>query len=375
VRRGLSVGLVGSLALALVGCGIDDRKPDVSDRVYCDSYFKAVEDRTAACGGTSREALATALMTFDYCDVFAASQEVGAVAIDHAAADACVNEMATAACWEDTPACGHVFVGQLEEGAACYGFYDIGECAPGSYCAGATCPGTCIRHAQVGEACTSGVDPMCDPSLECAAGGTCEPSLPPVMVGDACPPAFCPPLSCVGPDGPLAVADPSHTGTCQLPAASGNPCIFDNDCVGHCVGAAPPTTYGICAPWKQIGDACTPGARECLSGTSCGPDSHCILLPALGESCVGYQGEGTACLNAWCNAGLCVPLGEVGQRCGGTGSFADSCGFLRGCEPQLSICLPTCSRLTTCGGVGQFCCAGQLCARGAVCAGGSCVPG
>ena len=54
----------------------------------------------------------------------------------------------------------------------------------------------------------------------------------------------------------------------------------------------------------------------------------------------------------------------------------DSCGaFVNQCDQFVAVCLPACSRVTTCGAIGQMCCAGLLCQSGAVCMGTTCVAG
>ncbi|HXU06723.1 MAG TPA: hypothetical protein VN903_37465, partial [Polyangia bacterium] len=71
-----------------------------------------------------------------------------------------------------------------------------------------------------------------------------------------------------------------------------------------------------------------------------------------------------------------VEYAKPGQSCMRGGFLHDSCGaFVNQCDQFVAVCLPACSRVTTCGAIGQMCCAGLLCQSGAVCMGTTCVAG
>ncbi|HXU01721.1 MAG TPA: hypothetical protein VN903_12055, partial [Polyangia bacterium] len=258
------------VVLVPAACAVDDRNPGVAGTAACDAIEQGNIERSVACSGISRDALTTARKAFDPCTLVAASQAAGALATDEATLTACLNDLATAVCGVETPRCRQALVGKLGEGAPCYPLANWEECAPGYHCMMDSCPGTCVRYAQLGEACSldSSLGPACDPSLYCDGNAsTCVAPIgpPTVNVGDSCSPYGCNNLVCKGPNGPLLVSDPNMPGTCQ-PASANGPCNYATDCIGRCVGATPPSTPGVCMPWRQIGDTCRPGAGECSRG-------------------------------------------------------------------------------------------------------------
>jgi len=203
----------------------------------------------------------------------------------------------------------------------------ISECQPSSDCAAfATCPGTCLT-----------VDPTRDPT--------------PGQIGDTCSllEQCISGLVCEGDGGPIdAVSSlPDAMGTCQPPADSG-PCDFDDQCRGKCAGTNQSTTVGSCVPWKALGDACTPGAKECAAGTYCGSENSCQLLAAVGEACAGNAGEGMDCLDGYCDPQSlhCAPFLELVAACvldDGRMFATDPCGgFRSSCEQATKTCAARC---------------------------------
>ena len=382
--------LLASVGLAtLTACSTSpaDRK---DESTFCGALLQARIDKVFACEGGSMQALETAVRIIDPCFDTSKLLASGALGLDPDLTDLCLAEMKALPCGLfETPACSKVYVGKVAEGGACFG----PECALGSRCvADATCPGTCVRYAQLGDPCdrmNSNGSNTCAPTLYCDSTLVCVTSTfpSPAMIGSPCSGLFdCQVggdnLVCEGPNGPIDFSLPPTStdggvmpGTCQPPTATG-PCNYGYQCSSDvCIGANSGASVGTCGQRKVLGDACTPGMRECGPGTTCGTRGTCVQLPSVGQSCAGNTGEGTDCVDGVCDpqGGLCVPFLKAGDPCQPGGFFVDSCSGLRlSCDSNAQICLPTCGPGNACGAPGQICCAGQLCNSGSTCASGIC---
>ena len=371
--------------------GCSSTKPS-APATFCDAYEKAVANWKFNCQGGSLAALTTAIAALDPCRFVNTEISSGSVAFDPDAAAACLDEIPVLACWQFGsfgPDCAKVFTGTIPEGGACY----LGtalladECAPGNRClANVQCPGICTRYSQLGESCTVETDG----SSGCAPGLTCAGDVPVCTTAAVWSTAVGMPcwslddctgddgtLACEGPGGPIDDFAPppgdggTAPGTCQPPRDDG-PCSFATECRSDvCFGAqgGTPTTDGVCLAPKVTGDSCTPGLGECGLGTYCGAASTCVVLPSIGQSCVGNAGEGQACIDGACDPGsmICVPFGKQGDTC-----EAATCGLAFTCDSATRTCLPNCIRGSACGSPGQSCCAEQLCNGGAACVNGIC---
>jgi len=373
---------LGLIVLAL-GCG--KGTPRSSDaRAFCDSYFGAVADHSVACQGGSRAAYTALLATVDICQIIETEVSAGALTFDPAAAAACLDEIPSVACWQQKPTdCENVFVGSIPEGGHCYpaGPPARDECVPGTRCVETlTCPGTCVRYAQLSESCTTNLD---GPDY-CASGLSCDPNTQ-VCTAPASPRPEPTPgspcsygsdcfgdsvyLSCVDQNGPV---QPGGAGTCQPPTDTGA-CYYGSDCRSDiCEGATPSTVAGSCVAPKIAGDPCTPGAKECGPGTYCAATATCTILPAVGQPCAGYMGEGQECVDGVCDPTslACIPFGKLGDACQ-PGFIFSSCRLDLACDQTTLRCVPVCLRGSRCGGQGQVCCDGR-CNEGLGCLGGQC---
>jgi hypothetical protein len=369
---------------------------------FCQNYVDSVTSKLQECRGGSAAAVETLVQTTNACNGIALDLAAGKVVFVASAASACLQEIkaldcgtfaATGTSSTGYPAdCGKVFQGTVPIGGACFPIAvpPAQECVGGSHCvANSQCPGVCQPDATLGQSCDLS-SAACAEGLTCTYGANgapaCTLALPDVQVGALCAgPSDCASanatLVCVGHGGPIdgVSSNGSTSGTCQKPAASG-PCTTGSDCSTYnCVSTVPGSTAGVCTPGKVVGDPCVPGARQCGSGTYCGPASKCLELPVVGQSCAGNAGEGTDCVNGFCNTltKTCVPFLPAGASCQSqwTSSLSEQCDPINTtCSYTLGVCLPACAPGSNCGGSGQICCANEICAAGLACSSGTCGP-
>jgi hypothetical protein len=381
----LSIGGRACLVWLVALCfGCSTPKPAISDsESFCDAFVNSSADQTTVCRGGSRSAYDLAIGALDLCRFVQIEVSSGAVTFHRDAAVACLDEMAALECWEYGSAatdCLKVYSGTIPQGGACYPGAPLSgeECIVGTRCVSDTqCPGTCVRYAQLSEACSTTFDASdyCAPGLFCDASSRCiaSPAATPTpgstcSFDDDCMSSAVS-LACVSPQGPAE----GSSGTCQPPSDTG-PCLYSVDCrSGHCAGANPPTTTGLCTPIKVTDDSCTPGQNECGPGTYCGSTSTCTLLPSLGQSCAGNAGEGQACLDGPCDPTslTCVPFAQQGDSCQ-QGFIVGTCSIELTCDAASQRCVPSCLRGNSCGAPGQACCGGGLCMGGVSCIAGQC---
>ena len=205
------------------------------------------------------------------------------------------------------------------------------------------------RRCTCGQCATATTNGFCSPSCMPDAGaaciacsvndrcenGRCEPivAAKDLAVGEACgvgsTGAICtPPLRC------RSTTANMDTGTCQLAAATGQPCLHDvggatNACLtGHCGGPVPGPAVCVDAP-GVAGQRCS-SANDCAAGLAC-PDLTCKKALADGQSCA----NSAACApTSYCafaaTTASCKPRLAPGSAC----SQSESC-------PASMICIGT----------------------------------
>jgi hypothetical protein len=221
----------------------------------------------------------------------------GTIKFDAAAAPACLDQIANAACTFDgfqvdgADPCAGVLTGTVAAGGACFDSLECASpvavctpndpnCDPSMTC----CPSKCIEPmiAKSGAAC-DGTATLCDTGLYCAgtqggaAMGTCQPVL--TTEGAAC-------------TDPCACANPRY-------------CNLDDTGNGKCV--TPAASKAACSPNDQVPcvdnrDYCDPTTKTCTArvavGTKCDDmtGAQCVGYAAcFNSACVAYPGAGAAC--------------------------------------------------------------------------------
>jgi hypothetical protein len=376
----------GGAALALVlSCS---SRPDDSTGVsaavdFCQRWLDVAAVASARCLGASQPAIRAFLAQLTPCLDVSASLSTLHLKYDSRVADACLAETQGLTCSQGlsaSTACRNVFIGEVPVGGSCspLAFADLSECVPGNQCStSALCAGSCVPFAKPGEACGGATGKDCDVGLSCGLGlSVCVKTGDP---GDAC--SLGQPCSgnliCEAESGPVESGTDSsaQTGTCK-PKPDSGPCYFNDDCSNRCVGASPPDSTGQCTPRPALGEPCAPGAKECAIGAYCGVGERCISLPSLGQSCAGNAGEGSECLDSYCEpaSATCVAFLHAGDPCSlSSVSYfpPDPCGGFRlVCDS--GYCAPTCLSAQQCGRAGEACCEQQQCSAGSSCVRGKC---
>ncbi len=284
--------------LALVSCGDDSGGQDgtagapvsgpVSEQEFWDRYGTLACEGLEVCCEQAGIGYNAAV-----CQLFVGSaggqSTVNATYDPDAAAD-CLNEVQSAdiVCEGglDTPACGRVYVGTLEPGAACSA---DAECAKPEV-GGAECDvfdEVCVvsRRGDEGDACNRTCEDLDTGGWVCS--GTVSGDLP----------AFTD-VECYINDGLSCQA-----GVCVALSGPGEACSFDGDCApgNRCDGA------GACVALLPLGAACQ-------SSDECNPEAHC----AGSESCEADRAEGepcsadAECLGGACDGNVCGPDDALG---------------------------------------------------------------
>jgi hypothetical protein len=405
--RRITIGIsrTAVAALALAGCSVSSSPVGNPGPSFCQNYIDAVTAKLQQCQGGSAAALQALFQTTNICNGITLDLAAGKVVFAENSASACLREIdaldcgslaASSASPTGYPSdCGRVFQGTVPIGAACYPLTapPAQECVSGSHCVADTqCPGVCQPDGTSGQACDLTIG-GCAAGLTCtygyAATPTCTALPPDVQVGAPCAgPADCGSanvgLICEGKDGPIdgfVSTSAGVSGTCQKPPVSG-PCNTASECSSEsCSSTAPGTTSGVCLPPKVVGDPCVKGARQCGVGAYCGSASRCVELPVVGQSCAGTSGEGTDCIDGFCNplTKTCMPFLGAGAGCQSQATLVpqqpQQCDPINTtCSPTWGVCLPACAPGSSCGGSGQICCANEICAAGLACSVGTCQP-
>lgn len=315
---------------AAAGSVASERKLDTDELGSVPAYLEAFAEQgcktSARCQDselTQEQCVATRLAALQSITAL----QLPTVHLNPAQAQTCLSRVEGVSCDPDATAldeslaaCGEVFSGEVSAGAACS--YDE-ECELGMLCdKSTTCPGTCKRLSQAGEACNPGCstglvcfDGTCQAPLDegepcgadtpaCAGTSVCkldqEPATcqPPghVGVGEDCRYSYCAP-------GSHCKRDFSGDGSikCEADVALGKTCIDFDSCVdgAHC--EAPLLEEGLCVANVALGDPCTGiSLFECKEGQCL--DGRCAYPVGLGEPCT----EDADCYSNHCDKDKCA---------------------------------------------------------------------
>jgi hypothetical protein len=300
---------------------------------FCQSYLEALCGRYVRCGiaaGQDACVRSGAWFIVEYClDHLGPGEDQGVIRFDEAAAEVCLSQIENAsACTNDDNilaefrTCSDAIQGQVAPGEPCL---SSAECAAPHYCTAQTCPGTCTPLAQQGQwplafdGCANGL-------VFDWGTGTCE---LPAGTGEDCGDAFDQLRACVA--GYFC----DH-GTCTPRKALGEPCTGTHECeiALRCTGT--------CEPLGSVGDACT--GHDCLYDLRCESEELlgsgiCTASKSQGQSCwMDYEcDEALICVGSKLDVkGTCEIPKEVGQDCTGNDPCADGlyCDATEACAPQ-----------------------------------------
>jgi hypothetical protein len=326
----------------LAGSGDGSPPPDadpMTARGFCRGYLEVVAELFSLCDGVSLEDARGLIAGEPPCDRFVADIAAGRVSFDGTHGASCLAALRTVTCAASSSMsasigqatdCQGLTTPLVPAGGACTSFYLIGiaeQCQNGAYCREGTpyaCTGACTARAPLGASCDNGTaDIRCVQTATCdSASKKCVMSPPSRAEGEPCGdagqgscqrPLFCDTTAADGGASP---------GVCRAQKASG-PCATNSQCVDteRCVGIA--STAKVCALPKKVGDACTPGARECGLFDHCSPAGTCThARAAIGEAC-GFivADEATPCVvGAYCDgplfgSGTCRASKHAGDAC------------------------------------------------------------
>ncbi len=278
--------------------------------------------------------------TIDPCpEALIAALDAGSVRYDGQAAARCLEDQQTL-CEVRLEACpgAAVFVGTRAEGASCA--LDQ-ECSAGLWCSfsGTTCPGTCQKHAALGDvttepsACaTETVLQLDGGSFRCinrlGAGQPCDPQSGAICSeGLSCEERACVPVAELGAAcsatrrcryGLVCVAD-----RCATFARRGEPCsrLFASN------PSTSPCQLGLACRGGRCGEAFRAGERCAEDPNLCTPDSRCtsdtwVCTPraAAGAACESDFDclAPLACAASSAGGGTCQAVAAVGESCDAT---------------------------------------------------------
>ena len=310
---------------------------------FCRQYGQVVADVSVNCMGASRSDADLLFSLPLICQRFTAAVQAGRIVFDPSHADRCIAYLRTEACdgtysgtAADAAECGTVAAPQVPMGGECRNLYLLSfqECASTAdapvKCQSGNdhCAGTCVAaslpkpKAAVDQPCDRSGGTSCNDSLFCDTSGT----------------------------------DATASGICRPQKTSG-PCLSSDACVPpyHCVGATGTMT---CQKIKLIGEACTPGLRECTTLFGyCGDDGKCTDHSAiLGEPCgtlpsgerVGCTAtSGTQAEGAYCDAAIgSTTLGTCRAKLPAGSACDPSAGFV--CDGNGGLCDPSAKTCSVC---------------------------
>jgi hypothetical protein len=396
--------------------------PVAAYRQHLDELWEAWSARWVACFNSAAEVLTPDVSPFydETPEQHAYSLEHGLLALDDAAARACLEAVRGSAC-EDLAAetyrasCGKSLVGKVATGGFCLSAEDCGastescqmtemdacayHCAPvsraalgelcldrpcvdGTYCAAAVL--TTDSRCQVPE-----VDgASCQDRTACAAGTFCQPAAAgsdpgtcrPVRAGVACLGSWQCPLAyaCLIPAG-------SSAGTCQPGRKKGEACTFHgkeeaggpyHDCASGLFCYPNASNQYTCGAGHELGEGCAdfdvgapiPISVNCRVG-SCQLSAGkltCVADRKLGEACTP---DLPCASDLVCTGGKCVdPVVRVGERC--TTDDNERCPDGARCAyPTPAANTGTCVLIKK---AGETCTTAEDCAMGTSCTGGVC---
>lgn len=405
---------------------------------FCKDMFTAVFDFEARCTpqlvpSTREDALrAVAEKCNSSAMAYAkASLAAGRLELDTSVADRCVADVSAMTCASSAKSynalCENLFIPKVAGSGICY---SDAECVSRTCAPTHGCQGVCAVYGSAGDPCGKPGDRECDPltawcdsaaqtcrarmtsgacaaSYQCASGFFCK---APSAVG-ACKPSGNLDCSCA-PRGETGAACTFSTecldglacaGTCQAPAASGQPCLDSVGCEppltclssgladgaatcgeprsegGECLSIADcasnltcrgadlnarPQVKGTCGPFGGEGEPCHPLPEYFVAGGDCGPglscqNGTCQKRPGAGAACSPENrcfGDQLACVpsSPGGSTGKCGPMPSPGENCA---SFACAKGAY--CELSTDRCAAMKQQ-------------GESCSLGAECLSGAC---
>jgi hypothetical protein len=325
-----------ALACALVagGCSGDDDGggPPATALQYCQRLAAALAEAEARCQPADAASLESTLARALDCAGLQRAGEAGHFAYLGALAQPCLDALDELSCHGlsqasgPPPECWEPFSARVEPGGECFSELPV-ECA-GGWCSVADCgaPGACVAWLGPGAACSSSA--RCAPGLECVAAA-CAVAAPPSELGEggACASGnvICGAgLYCDRMSVPSTCRSRLTSGSCHGPAE----CAVGHDCVN-----------GACAPERNAGAACAPGAGECVDGLWCDASSRCARWSGVGGACGTMPGgERSGCLGSWCEPapagssqpGTCRAYLALGAAC--PGAAREECGPGAACD-------------------------------------------
>jgi hypothetical protein len=326
-------------------------------RGFCLGYLEVFAEFIARCDGVALEDAQRVFVGEAPCDRFAGNIAAGRLSFDGTHGATCLTAFRSllttcggSSSMQQTAGCENVLTPLVPVGGTCTSFYIVGigeQCPSGAYCmegAAYACTGVCTARAPLGASCDPGsADIRCAQTATCdLASKKCVTPPPSPAEGEPCGGArqgSCPrALYCET----TAADGGASTGLCRAKKTSG-PCATDGECTDaeRCVG----TTARVCAPPKTLGDACTPGARECGLFDRCGSDGICTnTRAAVGEACGVIGNESTLCVDAaYCDApifgsGTCRASKHAGDAC--TDTPLTQCDGDNGhCDATTQLCV------------------------------------
>ncbi len=334
---------------------VSDAAAPGSAEEFCLAVYREYLDLGQTCIGYSPDWLASFLNPAGNCR--AVTKGIAAGRLRYSAGDAarCLAAFRGLTCADlensdmGSADCDNAFVGQVATNGACYNnglnssFF--AECGKSDFCAGAapggrSCPGTCKAFKKAGEACPAG--DKCDTSSSCSPGGVC--------VADALESG-----ACGGPTGGTCktsdlycTGNRTTAGTCAKRKTSGA-CATEGECAARyeCKGLMG-TTPGVCSALKNIGDACTPGVKDCAFyvGYCNAGTSTCAAYPTtVGADCGYIAMEIVGCLrDTYCDsvipAGKCRAAKAIGDTC--DPRVQNMCGLDGECDRVTLKCAAIC---------------------------------
>ncbi len=350
----------------------------LTPETFCSEYASAICTATDGCNCPAVDGAAPCVeKTTNNCEQQLASS-IGAIALgdlvfDEASARACVDGAAATlkTCvlptqFNKPPGCGSQFQNKATLGAACSQFGLGLLCAAGlGRCDINT--GKCEPIGKEGEAC-AGSEHDCAAELICSSTGTCE---KPAALGEPCnSPWECASKVCAFETNTCIPPKPKAAGCneaaecadglgciaskCDTALALGEGCQ-PNECGANNICFDTPGLK-TCGAKAKAGEPCQ-SPDDCAQGTDCDfakfPNMTCVTTPSLGEACVNACAGG-----ATCNGSICITPPKLNEACafGGEKPCADGLGCGMG-----DICVLGGKPGEVCTGTNQACALGAVC--------------
>jgi hypothetical protein len=328
---------------------------------FCRGFLDLVAQTFTRCDGVPMDYARTIFSSDSPCQRFLGNIAAHRIRFDGTHGASCLRAIGAtvAACggasvsMQEVTECGGVLTPLVPLGGTCTSFYVVGlgeQClGDGVYCKegpGYACTGVCTARLPIGSPCdqSSSADDRCIKSASCdSKTKTCVPTPAAPGEGDTCgapnEPSCAKGFYCdrTVPDAGVGM------GVCRARKTSGG-CSLDSDCATglRCIG-----TPTMCTTPRAVGQACTPGARECDLWSHCSADGKCTSAgAAIGQPCGTVGGELVPCAQGgYCDvaalagtAGTCQALKHDGDACTGA-TLVFECGGDNGnCNATTHTC-------------------------------------